>query len=218
MAAVPERKLAGYNHEAIADVAFVEMCRVALWDYPVLYWLERLAPEISRIVDAGGHMGTKFRAFRNHLKLRPGCEWIVYDVPAIVKAGRERAEKDGLNGLSFTDDLASVKQAEIFLASGLLQYLDIPFPELIGKLQEKPQHILINKLAVRDGETVVTLENFGKALVPYQIRARKPFFDDIEKMGYRVVDQWTIPSLSHVITTHPELGRSESVGCYLTLA
>ena len=155
----------------------------------MLYWLEQLAPQVSRIVDAGGHMGTKFRAFRNHLKLRPGCEWIVYDVPAIVKAGRERAEKDGLTGLSFTDDLASVQQVEIFLASGLLQYLDIPFPELIGKLQEKPRHILINKLAVRDGETVVTLENFGKALVPYQVRARKPFFDDIEKMGYRVVDR-----------------------------
>lgn len=217
MNAIPARKLAGYNHEEIADVTFVEMCSVAPWDYPVIHWLYRLMPTARRILDAGGHMGTKFRAFRDHLTFEPDHEWIVYDVPAIVKAGRQRADADGLTGLSFTDDIASAGRTDIFLASGLLQYVDVPFPELLSKLREKPRHIIINKLAVREGATVVTLENFGKALVPYQIRSREPFFAELQALGYSAVDEWVIPTLSHVIPTHPELGASKSIGCYLRL-
>lgn len=215
--AVPRGRLAGYDHEEICDVAFSEMCRIALWDYPVIYWLQRLLPDSRLIVDAGGHMGTKFRAFHEHLSLTPSHQWIVYDVPAMVSAGRRRAEADGLTELSFTDDLASIQRADIFLASGLLQYLDIPFSELLGKLPQKPKHLIINKLAVRDGETVVTLENFGKALVPYQIRSRQPFFAELAALGYRTVDEWNIQALNHTITTHPELGPSQSIGCYMRL-
>ncbi|MGH6810071.1 MAG: hypothetical protein ACREEJ_25010 [Ensifer adhaerens] len=31
------------------------------------------------------------------------------------------------------------------------------------------------------------------------------------------IDRWTIPSLSHMIETHPELGPSESAGFYFRL-
>ncbi|MEZ5856471.1 MAG: TIGR04325 family methyltransferase [Hyphomicrobiaceae bacterium] len=216
MAAVPRDTLAGYNHEDIADISFDVMCKIAPWDYPVLYWLDRLLRgEGGRLLDAGGHMGTKYRAFSNYLDLGPSVDWIIYDLPAIVQAGRRRAENDNLESLIFTDQLDDVGRIDILLASGLLQYLDIPFSQLVGQLAVRPQHILINKLAVRDGATVVTLENFGRALVPYQIRSQMAFFEEIDQLGYRIVDTWDIPSLSHTITTHPELGASRSMGLYL---
>ena len=67
MASVRRGTLAGYDHDAVVPVCFEAMCNVLPWDYPVLFWLQRLAPEITCLIDAGGHMGTKYRAFHGHL-------------------------------------------------------------------------------------------------------------------------------------------------------
>lgn len=217
MAAVPAEKFAGYDHDEVADVNFEVMCKVAPWDYPVLFWLRTLMPGALSLIDAGGHMGTKFRAFRPYLSPSPSFRWIVYDLPAIVAQGRRRAAEEELAGITFTDDLGVVGKTDIFLASGLLQYLDRPFPQLLRELGRLPPHLIVNKLALREGKTVVTLENFGNAFVPYHIRAREPFFAELSALGYRVADEWTIPSLSHVIPTHPELGASQSIGFHAVL-
>lgn len=212
VAAVPKGLLVGYDNEAVTEIAFEQMCQIALWDWPVLYWLKRLEP-ISHILDAGGHMGTKYRAFRNHLALDQGkAQWMVYDVPAMVKAGRERAEKDGLSNLSFVDSLSDAPEADVLLASGLLQYLNIPFSDLLGQLRRRPPYLLLNKVATREGPSVFTLENFGSARVPYMIRDRQEFLSSLDGLGYDIVDQWRIPELSHMIPYHPRLGASVSYG------
>ena len=59
---------------------------------------------------------------------------------------------------------------------------------------------------------MVTLENLGLAEVPYQIRSCDEIPGDLAELGYDIVDEWVIPSLAHVIPTHPELGRSTSRG------
>ncbi len=218
MANVRRGALAGYDHQEVVNISFELMCRVELWDYPVLFWLERLLSSGTCLVDAGGHMGTKYRAFRKHLKLdEQAVDWIIYDVPNIVKAGRERARLDELPRLSFLDDISTAPPADILLASGLLQYLDVPFPELLAKMAVLPRHLILNKVATRAGATIVTLENFGTAEVPYHIRNGVEFVESVKKLGYVVVDEWTIPSLSHTIGTHPKLGSSTSRGFYLTL-
>ena len=218
VAAIPSHLSVGYDNDNVVDINYDKMCRLMPWDYPVMYWLQHLLPRVKRILDAGGHMGTKFRAFGRYLDLTGGVEWKIYDVPAVVRAGRKRAFEDGLTELSFVDDLSGIPCPDLFLASGLLQYLDIPFSDLLGKLPSLPSHLLLNKVAMRDGDTIVTLENFGVALVPYQMRNREAFLAEIKGMGYRIEDEWLIPSLSHVINTHPEFGRSQSAGFYMTRA
>ena len=47
LAAVRPDRLAGYDHDQVAPIAFDEMCRIMLWDWPVLYWLRRLEPELE---------------------------------------------------------------------------------------------------------------------------------------------------------------------------
>lgn len=211
MAAVRPDMLAGYDHEEIAPISFERMCQVTLWDYPVLFWLDRLLPGTTRLVDAGGHMGTKFRAFDAHLTLPAGFDWAVYDVPAIVRAGRARAERDGLKGISFYDRLEDTPPADVLLCSGLLQYLDIPLAEMIGRLPQKPRHLILNKVATREGPTVVTLEGFGTAEVPYQVRDHGEFVAQVEALGYSIEDRWSIPDLSR---NHPTFGQSTSRGFY----
>jgi hypothetical protein len=41
--------------------------------------------------------------------------------------------------------------------------------------------------------------------------------ESMSAIGYRIVDEWEIDSLSHEISSHPELGRSQSAGFYMTL-
>lgn len=215
IAAVRPGMLVGYDNDAVVNVSLEVMSKVALLDYPVLYWLKRLCPVC--VLDAGGHVGTKFRAFKNYLDLDNNIIWVVYDVPAVVRAGRAFAERDNLPRLSFIDDLSEAPNADVLLASGLLQYLDIPFSELLGRLPVLPQHLVLNKVATREGPTVVTLENFGCAEVPYQIRNREEFENSFRSLSYEIVDEWTIPSLSWTIPKHPELGASISRGYYARL-
>jgi len=131
MANARKDKLAGYDNDEITDISFDAMCQMTTWDYPVLYWLQRLAPETRRLLDAGGHMGTKYRAFASHLDLDSGLDWVIYDVPAIVRAGRKRAKTDGLDALSFVDALGDAHDIDVMLASGLLQYIDRPFKDFM---------------------------------------------------------------------------------------
>ena len=95
----------------------------------------------------------------------------------------------------------------MLLASGLLPYLREPFEGLVGRLASRPRHILLNKVVTRDGPTVVTLENFGLAEVPYQMRNVDEVPAALQTLGYEILDEWTIDQLAHRIQTHPELGR-----------
>lgn len=211
LASQPIGGMVGSDHDEVAEVFFEQMCEVMVWDYPVMLWLQRLMPQAKTLIDAGGHMGTKYRAFSKILDLSAAPEWVVYDLPAIVRAGEKRAKADGLP-IAFEHDITRLPPAEILLASGLLQYYPHETSRLIGDLPSRPRHLILNKVAVRDGAPVVTLSRVGPAWVPYQIRQLKAFIADIEAAGYRQLDQWDIPSLSHVIPTHPELGPSRSMG------
>lgn len=205
LANVRAGRLAGYDHDSVAPVSQAFMQERAPWDYPVLYWLQRLAPDIGCLVDAGGHVGVKYRAFAPYLDL-DRLQWVVYDLPALVRAGRAQQRPQDRT-LSFVERLEEAPSADVLLASGLLPYLREPFEELVGRLGLRPRHILLNKVVTRDGPTVVTLENFGVAEVPYQIRNVHDVPAALQALGYEIVDEWTIDQLAHRIQTHPELGR-----------
>ena len=214
VAAVPPDRLVGYDNDEVVDVGFEKMCRMELWDYPVLLWLQRVLPGNGRLIDAGGHMGTKFRAFQNYLRLPPHFRWMIYDVPAVVRAGRERAARDGLETVTFHDRLEDLPASEILLASGLFQYVNMTPAEFLSRLEELPKHLLLNKVATREGGTVVTLECFPSADVPYQVRDRAEFEESLVSIGYRIRDSWEIPAFSR---KHPDFGQSISRGYYAEL-
>lgn len=211
-AAASRRGLAGYDHDDVAPVSFEAMCRVEAWDYPVLFWLGRILADGGNVLDAGGHMGTKYRAFARYLEYGEAVTWTVYDLPAIVRAGRAKAMTDGLDALSFVERIADAPAPTVFLASGLLQYLDRPLGDLLGEIASPPQWLLFNKVAFHASGPAVTLERIGAAWVPYQMRERKSFIDGMQHLGYRLADSWRIAELSHTISTHPEIGQSESRG------
>ena len=77
IASLPPQSRAGYDDDAVAEVSFQAMCKITPWDYPILFWLQRLITDDYRIVDAGGHLGTKYIAFDPLLDLSR-TEWTVF--------------------------------------------------------------------------------------------------------------------------------------------
>ncbi len=217
--AVPRWAVAGYDNDEVVPVGVEKMIKVIDWDYPIIFWLEReLRKRRGRwtnLLDAGGHVGTKYRAFRRLIDLSK-VRWEVYDLPPMVKAGAEMARRDGLEeNLSFCSDVSEARKAEILLCSGLLQYLDEPFPEFVSRLAARPEVILLNKVALRDGPTIFSLQRGGPAYFPYQVREKRTFMNELQAIGYEIVDSWQIQYLSHAIASHPELGSSQSWGFVL---
>ena len=214
LASLPDMQRSAYDNAEVAEVNFVAMTRRMAWDYPVVFWISKLigtAPQAPlSVLDAGGHMGTKYISFSDLLPVED-LTWSIYDVPAILRAGRAH-QAEGLvpAAIRFVNQPGQAGQVDLLLASGLLQYLDIPLADLVAQMAEPPRYILLNKVALRDGDTVVTLEQIGPAAVPYQIRSKAAFEAELAAMGYRITDHWTIPELGHRISTHPFLGVSES--------
>lgn len=215
VASLPPEKQAGYDDTGIADVSFKQMCERQSWDYPLLFWMQRLLPETGVVLDAGGHLGTKYIAFSDLLDLSR-TDWVVYDLPGIIAAARTKQAAGTLpSAISFGDDITALPHTDLLIASGLLQYLDISFSDFVAQLARPPKYILLNKVAVRSGPSLFTIERIGAGRVPYQIRAVDDWEQEITSLGYRIDDSWSIPSLSHQIATHPWLGRSESRGYLL---
>jgi putative methyltransferase (TIGR04325 family) len=217
LAAVKKTMLAGYNQEKIVGAYYETMCEVVLWDWPIIYYLKDLMPQYQVLLDAGGHMGTKYRAFRKYLPESQTNRWIVYDLPHVVQEGRVRAKSENLSNLEFIDDMNSAPKVDLLLASGLLQYLDIPFHAFLESMKALPQHLLLNKVAVHDLQDIYTLQTVHGAEVPYCIRNMNDFAFSLGKLGYEIVDKWHIDELNHVVYSGLNRYESNSIGMYCML-
>lgn len=216
LAAVPRDRPAGCDHEAANSLYFDRMSQIHLWDYPLLFWLERLLKPGMTVLDTGGNLATKYRAFGRLLDLTR-ITWVIHDLPAVIRRGRAlQAEGRLPAAVRFIENPGDCPAPDVLVASGLLQYLDRPFGELLGQLERRPPIVLLNKVAMREGPEVVTLERAGQIRIPYRIRDRMQFMRELEALGLHVLDQWVIPDLSHRISTHPALGASTSRGFALT--
>jgi putative methyltransferase (TIGR04325 family) len=103
----------------------------------------------------------------------------------------------------------------VLLASGLMQYFNVLLALLISDMATPPKWVILNKVFVRSGPSLVTLKKSGPARVPYQIRGGLAWEDEMNALGYPLLHQWTIPSFSYRTSTHPRLGESRSLGYVL---
>ncbi len=187
IAAAPKTKPIGYDDEALADSYARDLDEtIRQYDYPVLFWMQKLLTDGTNVFDFGGNVGTHYFQYRGYLQLTDTVTWTVLDLPEIVKAGKHRHSEQNL---FFTDDVNQVRQADILLASGVVQYIE-DFSTFVSTLNFQPPHLLINRLPLYDGERFVTLQNGGNVFYPQYVFNRARFIRSIEDIGYRLVDEW----------------------------
>lgn len=71
-------------------------------------------------------------------------------------------------------------------------------------LAEKPQHLLINRLPLYDGEQFVTLQNGGQVFYPQYVFNQSDFINSLIDLGYELVDRWEDHELTCIIPFHPD--------------
>lgn len=222
MLSAPKTKSIGYDNSELAQEyqQNTELeTNVQSYDYPVLFWLNSIfnsnAIELT-LFDFGGNVGTQFYAYENYLKYPSNLKWIVCDLPAIVKAGKELAEKRKRTNLVFTEKFEDASGKDVFLASGSLQYVE-KMSLSISDLVKKPKHLVFNFIPLYDGEQFVTLQNGGKVFYPSYVFNKADFINSFKNIGYEIVDIWVERFSYCIIPFHPEKSGLFFHGLYLKL-
>jgi putative methyltransferase (TIGR04325 family) len=166
--------------------------KIRVSDYPLLYWVKRLLDAGERdFFDLGGHVGVTYYGFRRYADFPDDLRWTVHDVPDVMEAGTEwAAAHDPERRLRFAPSRHDASGHGVLLTSGALQYLDYTLPELLSELAEPPRHVLVNLVPMHPSRGYFTLQNIGKAVLPYRVSAIPEFVAAMEALGYAKLDQW----------------------------
>jgi len=214
IADAPKTKPLGYDNESLASW-YVNNLETEIQenDYPVLFWLNDLLGDDTTVFDFGGNVGTHYFQYKKYLRYGNSLKWIVCDLPQIVKVGRDNNNEPNL---LFTEIFLEANRIDILLASGSIQYIE-KFAEMIGSLEQKPTHLLLNRLPLYNGEQFVTLQNGGEVFYPQYVFNKGDFISSLEKIGYEVKDQWKDLSGGCFIPFNPKKSLKHYYGLYLTL-
>lgn len=166
--------------------------KIRVSDYPLVYWLQRLLDQGERrIFDLGGHIGVSYYGFGRYLKYPTDMRWQVHDVPAVMEAGRQwAAEHDPGKSLHFAASRDEAEGSDVLMTSGALQYLEYTLPDMLATLRSKPRHVLVNLVPMHPTRSYFTLQNIGKAVLPYRVMAVPEFIAAMEALGYVKQDEW----------------------------
>jgi putative methyltransferase (TIGR04325 family) len=168
-------------------------------DYPVLFWLAKILKPGSAIFDFGGGLGQCWYSYEPYLQVLDQARWIVCDLPAFVRQGQELAREQAATDLQFTSDLDRSADAAIFMSNGALQYMADDLPTLLGKLRKAPDHVVINRVPMYDGEAYYTIQRTRhNSYAPYRIMNREEFCRGMRLLGYREQDRWEVSRTLHV--------------------
>jgi putative methyltransferase (TIGR04325 family) len=187
-------------------------------DYPVLFYLDRLSPVASSLFDLGGNVGNLFYSYSKYLAFPGDFVWTVYDMERTLELGRQLAHERGEKRLRFTADLEGLDGHDVLLVSGALHYVESPLPDVLRRLSSKPSHVFINRTPMTNVRSVVTVQDAGDSLFACKIILRQELIAGMEKIGYVLVDQWSVPELSVHIPFYPEYSVSHYTGLYFQLS
>ncbi|WP_260706333.1 methyltransferase, TIGR04325 family [Edaphobacter flagellatus] len=188
-------------------------------DYPVLFHMQNLLPEVHSVVDIGGSAGNLFYCYDRYLHFDPQFSWTVNDMPANNRIGARIAGEHHESRLHFVDELADCEPVDMVLISGALHYFELLPPEMMRALKRPPRHVIINRTPVIEGETTITIQDAGfyYAISPARLLSRKALMQSMSDADYEVVDEWTVPDLHFDIPLHPECSARYYSGFYFRL-
>jgi putative methyltransferase (TIGR04325 family) len=222
-AALPAGRLEGFDSGDLTDYFLEVHFSLDASDYPILLWLSQILPSGHRVFDLGGGLGQCCYVYQKYIPFPADVRWLVCDVQAFDRRGREIASERKADFLCFTDNWQEADGFPIYLTNGTLQYLEPDLAEILRELRSKPQHVLVNRVPMYDGEPYYTVQrgrhlcNCPAHYFPYKVMNTGRFIRGMEEIGYEKVDQWNLPRALHV-PLHPQQYVSNYKGFYFVLS
>jgi putative methyltransferase (TIGR04325 family) len=201
--------LAAERHLRFADVARPS-------DYPAMFHLRPLLPELHSVADLGGNIGNLFYCYSRYLAFPNDMEWSVIDLPDYRDRGAALARERAATQLRFTHDREVADGADLLIASGSLHYFPQSLPHMLRGFTTLPRHVLINRTPLTDGPQVATIQDAGHFRVACMLYNRAALLADFAALGYRIVDSWPAGELSLAVPGDPSHSISAYSGYFLT--
>lgn len=186
-------------------------------DYPALFYIGSILPELTSVFDLGGNVGNLYYCYAEHLSFAPSLVWTVYDVPKMLALGQELAAVRKDARLRFTDSWHAAEAVDLFIASGSLHYFDQPLPTLLKLLKTKPKYVLVNRTPLLEEGRTATVQDAGSFLVACNLYGKNEVLRGFESAGYKVTGSWGVDELSLVIPGYPDLSVPAYTGMFFTL-
>jgi putative methyltransferase (TIGR04325 family) len=195
-----------YDNAQAAAMYLDRLTAVYPSDYPVMFWLQRLLRDGARnFFEIGGHIGVAYYAYQRYLDYPSDLRWSILDLPAVVEQGQRHAQAhDARRQLSFTLDWPTASSADILLAAGSLQYLPRTLDAMLAELKVLPRHLLLSMTPVHPERSYYTLQNIVTACCAYRIDSHDRLVSSLERLGYRLVDEWQNAEKSCHIAYEPQ--------------
>jgi putative methyltransferase (TIGR04325 family) len=186
-------------------------------DYPALFYLSRILPDVHSVLDIGGSVGNLFYCYSQYIDMPQQMKWNVYELPRTAAAGRKLAESRSESRLEFFDTFDSTFTPGLILFSGSLHYLDAPPADWVNRCRLKPTHIIINRTPLTESRSTVTVQDGGDFLVGCRLYSMAEVVSGLEAAGYKLVDTWSVPELSLLLPLDPKISVPAYRGMYFTL-
>ena len=204
----------GHEHPDEADYHLSIAGTLRESDYPVLFYLAPLAPQIKKVFDLGGNVGNLFYSYQRQLSFSPTLAWLVYDLPPVRSLGEIVAVKRGENRVQFVDDIASGRDSDVFIASGSLHYFEQPLDEILQSLGSLPRHVFVNRTPCSIEDDLVTVQDNGSFLVPCKLHSRSKLIERMHRAGYRLVAEWPVFERRLWVPMYPDSSPRTYSGFY----
>lgn len=221
-ASAPPAKATGYDQPEAAAMYRDRIGRLYPSDYPAMLWLRRAMDDgARRVLDLGGHVGIAFHSYQKAMPYPEGLDWLVCDVPAVARAGTELAEvmrRPAGTHLAFTSNWNEADGRDLLFSAGCLQYLEETLGQRLAALTRRPRWLVVNLLPLHDSQAYWTLQHIGAACCAYRIQRRAAFFDELQALGYQVLDTWDNLEKRCDVAFRPDLSLDHYVGAALRLA
>jgi putative methyltransferase (TIGR04325 family) len=212
-AALPKNRPQGFDLASVPEAFIQTHFFLSPSDYPNLFWLSQALQPATRVFDFGGAVGQSYYYYNHLIDFPADLIWTVCDVEAMARRGAEFALERKAANLCFTTDRAEADSATIFMTNGALQYIDTDLSEILASLATKPQHVIVNRVPMYDGEPYYSVQSTFHSYCTHKVMNTAQFVSAIEKLGYQKVDQWELPRSLH-IPFHPERFVPHFMGFY----
>ena len=205
---------AGHDHPDLIQFQGALSGRLRPSDYAVLYWLKRIDVHPLRILDFAGSVGNIYYSYARHLReFDQNLEWVVFDLPKVVDAGKRFAAERGEKQLRFASSLQGLAGSFVVLVSSAFHYWEKSVAEFVASLPSPSPYIIVNRVPVTSTlPTFVTVQYKKTFAVPCMVRNRNQLISEFAAQDYTLLDSWQAPELRLRMPLFPNHNISQYSG------
>jgi putative methyltransferase (TIGR04325 family) len=206
------------NHDYIGQT-FRNAKKARPSDYPALFYIQGLLPQIGTVFDLAGGLGNAFYCYSKYMDMPVGLSWRVLELPEQRRIGAELAKERNEPRVHFAANWDEAEGVDLLIITGALHCIEKPLSGMISELGRKPQYVLINRAALVECPAFATIQEGGGYRLACFLYNRDELIRGFESLGYELVDSWRIAEPEHkvVVTCYPDRSVKAYSGLFLRL-